>query len=314
MFGIITDFSAGDVINATSIVGGATIVDGSNLTAFDAFLNAATAAYTVNSAAYIAYNAANSGDAWLFMDHDNSDSVTTGDSIVVLEGINTAAKIDVVAPRILSAEVSIDGRSIIITHSEALIGTPNASDYGVTLSNGTTTVTSATLGTGVDAHKVTIALSDTVATGISVTNLVHTSTNTLNDGAIVPYSLSTQTLTAVENSSLVSTYTFTMGQDNMSGTAANDTFNATYGNASTLKTIQPEDIINGGNGVDSVNIVTGAEASTPPDGLWTNKINLEKVAFRSTGDGVQTITAKNAPNGPPIAFLSGHQCRLTSGQ
>ena len=25
-------------------------------------------------------------------------------------------------------------------------------------------------------------------------------------------------------------------------------------------------------------------------------------------------TAKNAPNGPPIAILSGHPCRLTSGQ
>ena len=287
---IITDFTSNDVINATSMVGGATIVNGAGFGNFADFIAAANAAYTVNSAAYIAYNAASSGDAWVFMDHDNSDSVTTGDSIVVLNGINTAAKIDVVAPRIVSASVSIDGRSIVITHSEVLSGTPNASDYGVTLSNGTTTVTGATLGSGVDSHIVTIALTNPIAAGISVTNLVHTSSNALNDTSIVPYSLPTQTLTSVVNSSLVSDYTFTMGTDNMSGTAANDTFNATYGNASTLKTIQPEDIINGGGGIDTVNIVTGSEASTPPDGLWTNKINLEKVTFKSTGDGVQTIT------------------------
>ncbi|MDX9742615.1 MAG: hypothetical protein RBT59_02220, partial [Arcobacteraceae bacterium] len=88
----------------------------------------------------------------------------------------------------------------------------------------------------------------------------------------------------------VSHYSLTMGLDNLIGTGDNDTFNATYGNASTLKTIQAEDIINGGNGIDTVNIVTGSEASTPPDGLWTNKTNLEKVVFQSTGDGVQTIT------------------------
>jgi Ca2+-binding RTX toxin-like protein len=287
---IITDFTSNDVINATSMVGGATIVDGSVFGNFDAFVAAASAAYTVNSAAYIAYNAAGSGDAWVFMDHDNSDTVNVGDSVVVLEGINTAAKIDLVAPRIVSASVSIDGRSIVITHSESLTGTPEASDYGVTLSSGSVAITGATLGSGVDANKVTIALSDAVAAGLSVTNLVHTSSNALSDGAIVPYSLSTQTLNSVTNSSLVSTYTFTMGTDNLSGTADNDTFNATYGDGSTLKTIQAEDIINGGNGIDTVNIVTGAEASTPGDGLWTNKINLEEVAFRSTGDGVQTIT------------------------
>ena len=29
---------------------------------------------------------------------------------------------------------------------------------------------------------------------------------------------------------------------------------------------------------------------------------------------ILSVTAKNAPNGPPIAILSGHPCRLTSGQ
>jgi len=291
---VITDFTANDVINATSMVGGATIVNGAGFANFDAFLAAASAAYTVNSAAYIAYNAASSGDAWVFMDHNNSDTANVGDSVVVLSGINTAAKIDVVAPRIVSASVSIDGRSIVITHSEVLTGTPEASDYGVTLSSGSVAITGATLGSGVDANKVTIALTEPIAAGLSVTNLVHTSTNALSDTSIVSYSLPTQTLTSVTNSSLVSTYTFTMGQDNMSGTAANDTFNATYGNASTPKTIQPEDIINGGSGIDTVNIVTGSEASTQTDGLWTNKINLEKVVFESTGDGVQTITTGSA--------------------
>ncbi|MFA6138059.1 MAG: calcium-binding protein [Sulfurimonas sp.] len=289
----ITDFTAGDVINATSIVGGATIVDGSGFANFDAFVAAANAVYTVNTAAYIAYNAANSGDAWVLLDHDNSDSVTTGDSIVVLSGVNTAAKIDVVAPTILSAAVSGDGRSIVITHSEVLTGAPEAADYGVTLSAGTTAVTGATLGAGADANKITITLSNTIATGLTVTNLVHTATNgtadSIQDTATVANKAATQTLATVTNSSAVVASLLTIGTDNLTGTSANDTFDATYGNATTVKTIQAEDILNGGNGTDTVNIVTGAEASTPGDGLWTNKTNFEKVVFSSTGDGAQTI-------------------------
>ncbi|MFA6191743.1 MAG: hypothetical protein WC665_05260 [Sulfurimonas sp.] len=288
----ITDFTAGDVINATSIVGGATIVDGSGFADFDAFVTAANAVYTVNTAAYIAYNAANSGDAWVLLDHDNSDSVTTGDSIVVLSGVNTAAKIDVVAPMITSAAVSADGRSIVITHSEALTGAPTAADYGITLSAGTTNVTGATLGTGADSNKVTINLSDTVAATINVTNLVYTADplHPIHDTATSANSQATQILNAVTNSSAVSASLLTTAVDNLTGTSADDMFNGTHGDGNASNTFQEGDVLSGGTGTDTLHITTGTEASSLTDVLFANKLGFEKAVFNSTGDGAQTIT------------------------
>ncbi|MDO8453215.1 MAG: hypothetical protein Q7S59_01435 [Sulfurimonas sp.] len=288
----ITDFTAGDVINATSIVGGATIVDGSGFADFDAFVAAANAVYTVNTAAYIAYNAANSGDAWVLLDHDNSDSVTTGDSIVVLSGVNTATKIDVVAPMITSAAVSADGRSIVVTHSEALTGTPEAADYGVTLSAGSTNITGATIGSGVDSNKVTITLSDTVTSTINVTNLIYTADplHPIHDTATSANSHATQTLNAVTNSSAVVASTFTTAVDNLTGTAADDMFNGTHGDGNASNTFQAGDVLNGSTGTDTLHITTGIEASSLTDVLFANKLGFEKAVFNSTGAGAQTIT------------------------
>ena len=78
---------------------------------------------------------------------------------------------------------------------------------------------------------------------------------------------------------------------------------------------------------DGKYIVSGGEDGTIK--LWDIKSGEEIRVFEghsydvtsvvTTPDGKYIVsgssdnTAKNAPNGPPIAFLSGHPCRLTSG-
>jgi len=82
--------------------------------------------------------------------------------------------------------------------------------------------------------------------------------------------------------------------ENIDGTAGNDTFSGTYGDAGSGYTFHTGDVLNGLAGTDTLNITTGAEASTPPDGLWLNKTNFEKVVFNSIGNGAQVITTGTA--------------------
>jgi Ca2+-binding RTX toxin-like protein len=291
---IITDFSSEDIIQAPA--GSLIITNGSAIANFSAFSLAANASFaggTTFDDKYIAYNAAGSGDAWVAIDHNN-DGVL--DSVTVLSGVNLASEIaDVVAPVILSAEVSIDGRSIVITHSEALSGLPEAGDYGVTLSSGTAIITGATLGSGADAHKVTIALSDTIASNVSVTNLVYSSSagtvNSIQDATAIANKAVSQTVAFVSNnSSVASHYTLTTATNTMTGTAGADSFDGTFGvGVASTYTLGVLDVLNGGAGIDTLNVTTGAEANSPTDALWANKTNFEKIAFNSTGVGAQTV-------------------------
>ena len=50
-------------------------------------------------------------------------------------------------------------------------------------------------------------------------------------------------------------------------------------------------MLDGLAGSDTLKITTGAEASTPPDGLWLNKTNFEKISLDSTGNGAQVLTS-----------------------
>lgn len=304
---VITDFSSEDIIQAPA--GSLIITNGSAIANFSAFSLAANAAFaggTTNDDKYIAYNAAGSGDAWVAVDHNNDGTL---DSVAVLSGVNLASKVaDVVAPVILSAEVSIDGRSIVITHSEALSGTPEAGDYGVTLSSGTTTVTGAILGSGEDAHKVTISLSDTVASTINVTTLIYTANagnvDSIKDAAAISNKATSQTLALVtNNSSVAAHHTLTLATDTMTGGDGSDAFDGTYGvGIATSYTLGVTDILDGGIGIDTLNVRIGAEANSPTDALWANKTNFEKIAFNSTGVGAQTIvTGANFTN----AFATG---------
>jgi len=139
---------------------------------------------------------------------DGTYKVYTVDAAGNLSAASTnTVTVDGTAPTMSSAAVSADGRSIVVTYSEPVTGTLEASDWGVTLSAGTTTVTGATIGAGADANKVTLALSNTIDSTVTVTDLIYTATNgtanSVKDAAATPNNAATQTLAAVTNSSTV---------------------------------------------------------------------------------------------------------------
>jgi hypothetical protein len=213
---------------------------------------------------------------------------------------STVTTIDTTAPVISSAAVSTDGKSLVITYSEPLTGTAEAGDYGVTLSSGTTTATAAAIGIGANANKVTLTLSNTINSGVIVSNLAYNATagtaNSIKDAATPANNAATQTLATVTNGSTVTSggatpITLTTSDDTVNGTEGNDTFNATYDGGLATDTLGAGDKINGLGGSDTLNIDHfGNFAMTPPDSLWTGLSNIEKVVLNTTGDGAQTIT------------------------
>lgn len=91
----IGDFnSANDTIVTSLAAGNVTIANGSSLSDFNAFVaaaNASMATGTATSGSYMAWNAAGTGNGWLVIDENHSNSVDSGDSLIVLTGVNTAA-------------------------------------------------------------------------------------------------------------------------------------------------------------------------------------------------------------------------------
>ena len=86
------------------------------------------------------------------------------------------------------------------------------------------------------------------------------------------------------------TLTLTTAVDNLLGSDGNDIFTGTRGDGAGPYTFNIGDILDGLGGTDTLNITTGAEASTPSDALWTGISNFEKVIFKSFGNGAQSIT------------------------
>ncbi|ROH85542.1 calcium-binding protein [Pseudomethylobacillus aquaticus] len=90
----IFDFTtAVDTID-TEVEFGVQIVDGSAFADFDAFLAAADESNETMDV-FVAFNAAGSGNAWVYVDHDQNGDINSPDSIITLVGINTAAEIAV---------------------------------------------------------------------------------------------------------------------------------------------------------------------------------------------------------------------------
>lgn len=153
---------------------------------------------------------------------------------------------------------------------------------------------------------VTIANDSTVlSTDTSVTFNLSTANNAALQTAVAAGGVATVTLFDKYGNSAVSTLanptlavdylgaltSLTTANDNFLGTGGNDTFSGTYGNGAGPYTFNTGDILDAGAGTgDTLNITTGAEASTPPDGLWAGISNFEKVFFNSQGNGAQVIT------------------------
>ena len=92
----IADFSTSDDLISTSLAAtNVTIANGAGLADFDAFLSAANGVLTAGAGAndaYMAYNAAGSGNGWLVIDENDSGSVDAGDSLITLTGVNLASE------------------------------------------------------------------------------------------------------------------------------------------------------------------------------------------------------------------------------
>ncbi len=93
----IADFATGsDTISTSKTAGNATEANGTGFANFAAFITAADAVLTAGAGTndiYIAWNAANSGNAWMVVDENDSGSVDAGDTLVILSGINLATLI-----------------------------------------------------------------------------------------------------------------------------------------------------------------------------------------------------------------------------
>jgi Ca2+-binding RTX toxin-like protein len=77
--------------------------------------------------------------------------------------------------------------------------------------------------------------------------------------------------------------------DNLTGDITDDIFNGTY-DAAITDTFNSGDTIDGGDGIDTLQIDHLLDvAITPPDDLWSNLSNIEKIVINTTGDGAQTI-------------------------
>ena len=109
----------------------------------------------------------------------------------------------------------------------------------------------------------------------------------------------------------MATFNLNTGLDNISGGNSNDTFIATYNNGMT-GTFTIGDTLNGNAGIDTLNITPiGVAAIAPPDTLWNNIFNIEKIVINPTFDGAQTITTGAAFQ---AAFAgAGINLKTTSG-
>ena len=83
--------TADDVITTSLAAGDCTIADGSGLADFAAFVVAADAVLTAGAGtddAYMAYDAAATGNGWLVIDEDDGGAVNAGDTLIILTGVN----------------------------------------------------------------------------------------------------------------------------------------------------------------------------------------------------------------------------------
>jgi Ca2+-binding RTX toxin-like protein len=93
----------------------------------------------------------------------------------------------------------------------------------------------------------------------------------------------------------MATYTLTSLKDTIAGSTLADNFSGNYDAVSGVDTFNSVDILDGLGGIDTLTINHFQNvAITPPDALWSDLQNIEKVVIQTTGDGAQTITTGTA--------------------
>ncbi len=121
---------------------------------------------------------------------DVAATIATGDTLTVTSakavdkaGNNNSAAItfavptlpDIKPPTMKGAEVLSSGSMVVITYSEVLSGSPEASDYAITLSSGTTTVSNALINT--NTNTVMLTLTSAIGVGVTVSEIAYNATN-----------------------------------------------------------------------------------------------------------------------------------------
>jgi len=245
-------------------------------------------AVTSGQSVTVAYTASNEPAVNAVQDAAGNDAESISPAATVTNSVP-----DTTAPTMLSAEVSADGLSIVITYSEPVAGTLEAGDYGVTLSTGTASITGATVGTGENTHKVTLTLAAAIVPGLTVTNLVYTktagTTSSVVDTASPANAAETQTLATVTNSSTV---------DNIAPTVTHTS--AAYDEGSNMLTI---------TGTDFATLLDSGEDATTD---IKERLDWSKLTWDINGDdgttanvsfAVDDIVAVKVTNGTTLTII-----------
>lgn len=128
-----------------------------------------------------------------------------------------------------------------------------------------------------------------VATAVSATNPLTTTSVSSLKATVSSVTSDAATVTAAINGTTTGqTFTLTTGVDNIVGTASNDTINGYINTTalSTTSTLTAADVVNGGAGVDTMNLVVeGILAGALPN---TTITNVEKFFFRDVATAAST--------------------------
>lgn len=89
---LITDFKAGEDMIVGQIINGVSIASGANIAGFRDFLTLAEIANDSDDV-FALYNAAGSGDAWIYMDNNQDGLISAADSFLALAGVNSASEL-----------------------------------------------------------------------------------------------------------------------------------------------------------------------------------------------------------------------------
>jgi len=325
-----TDTAANLVTNAGGFVTGAvdvTVTDAATIDQLTTIDATTTGTLTYSLADTIANLTANVGDYVSGSVNVTVTDAATTDEMVVIDALTTgtvtASSLSGPAADLVASPYVGAGTNVTVTDAATIaqLTAIDAANGGGTLTYTAMSDNAANLAANVgsyvtgavdvtvtdDATVIQAGTIDGLTTGTLTYSLADTLANIEGGGAIVTgatsYSLidaagplvvteANQSVAAAASNIADYTFSFTLtlANETMTGSAGDDVFNAYGGVAVGPQTLNVGDILDGGDGTDTILFGTGAEANSPADGLWANKTNFEAIAFTSEGNGAQTIT------------------------